>query len=139
MKYSLLILIALSFGFLQSCKNKKPSVVKVFVRSASNELVSGAKVIIIGDINSNPATMEYVDTVVTNESGFEYDATSDTLSVPTVVASTGIQISAFTAGRLVLTTTNGALTTDGDATYDTTTDTLTVPNLVATTSFVVES
>mgnify|MGYP000400619893 CR=1 FL=1 len=72
MKYSLLILIALSFGFLQSCKNKKPSVVKVFVRSASNELVSGAKVIIIGDINSNPATMEYVDTVVTNESGFAY-------------------------------------------------------------------
>ena len=73
--------------------------------------------------------------VITNESGFEYDATSDTLSVPTVVASTGIAISAFTAGRLVLTTTNGALTTDGDATYDTTTDTLTVPNLVATTSF----
>ena len=73
--------------------------------------------------------------VITNESGFEYDATSDTLSVPTVVASTGVQISAFSAGKVVITTTNGALTTDTDLTYDTTTDTLTVPNLVATTSF----
>ena len=65
-------LLILSIGFLQSCKNKNPSVVKVFVRSASNELVNGAKVVIIGDPSSNPPTMNYVDTVVTNESGFAY-------------------------------------------------------------------
>jgi hypothetical protein len=66
----LLLFVCLSVGFIQSCKNKEPSGVKIFVRSASNELVEGAKVIIIGDINSNPETLEYVDTLVTNESGF---------------------------------------------------------------------
>ncbi len=69
---ALLVLIVLSAGFLQSCKNKNPSVVKIFVRNASNELVEGAKVVIIGDPNSNPPTMEYVDTVITNGSGFSY-------------------------------------------------------------------
>ncbi len=73
LKFSaLLLLTILSIGVLQSCKNKNPSVVKIFVRSASNELVEGAKVVIIGDPNSNPPTMEYVDTVVTNGSGFAY-------------------------------------------------------------------
>jgi hypothetical protein len=67
---TLLVLIALSVGFLQACKNKNPSTIKIFVRSASNELVEGAKVVIIGDPSSNPATMEYVDTVITNGSGF---------------------------------------------------------------------
>jgi hypothetical protein len=43
---------------------------KIFVRSASNELQNGAKVVIIGDVNSNPATLPYVDTVLTNASGF---------------------------------------------------------------------
>lgn len=62
--------LVLSIGFLQSCKNKNPSVVKIFVRSASNELVEGAKVVIIGDLSSNPPTLEYVDTLVTNSSGF---------------------------------------------------------------------
>lgn len=65
-------LLILSIGFLHSCKNKNPSVIKIFVRSASNELVNGAKVVIIGDPSSNPATMNYVDTVLTNESGFAY-------------------------------------------------------------------
>ncbi|MFT5858244.1 MAG: hypothetical protein ACI865_000328 [Flavobacteriaceae bacterium] len=69
-KIGLLLFVCLSVGFIQSCKNKEPSGVKIFVRSASNELVEGAKVIIIGDINSNPETLEYVDTLVTNESGF---------------------------------------------------------------------
>ena len=55
--------------FFQSC-DKDPSIMKIFVRSASNELVEGAKVIIIGDVNSNPETLPYVDTVVTNGSGF---------------------------------------------------------------------
>ncbi len=55
---------------LSACKNDDPSVLKIFVRSASNELQNGAKVIIIGDVNSNPATLPYVDTVMTNASGF---------------------------------------------------------------------
>ena len=54
---------------LSSCK-KDPSILKVFVRSENNELVSNAKVVIIGDVNSDPATPEYVDTVQTNSSGF---------------------------------------------------------------------
>lgn len=62
----------LAIGFMQSCKNKNPSVIKIFVRSFNNELVEGAKVVIIGDPASNPPTMEYVDTVITNGSGFAY-------------------------------------------------------------------
>lgn len=68
----ILAIAILSIGFLNSCKNKNPSVVKIFVRSASNELVEGAKVVIIGNPNSNPPTMNYVDTVITNNSGFAY-------------------------------------------------------------------
>lgn len=71
-KKGLLLLMVMSIGLLQSCKNKNPSVIKVFVRSASNELVEGAKVIIVGDLSSNPPTQSYVDTVVTNSSGFAY-------------------------------------------------------------------
>ena len=71
-KLTILSLVVLSFGFLHSCKNDNPSVIKVFVRSASNELVPGAKVVIIGDVNSNTETFAYVDTVVTNGSGFAY-------------------------------------------------------------------
>jgi hypothetical protein len=71
-KIGILAMVVLSLGGLHSCKNKNPSVVKIFVRSASNELVAGAKVVIIGDVSSNPATLEYVDTVITNGSGFAY-------------------------------------------------------------------
>ena len=71
-KVGVLVMVLLSLGVLHSCKNKNPSVVKVFVRSSSNELVSGAKVIIIGDPSSSPATQEYIDTVITNGSGFAY-------------------------------------------------------------------
>jgi hypothetical protein len=71
-KVGVLAMVLLSLGVLHSCKNKNPSVVKVFVRSASNELMSGVKVIIIGDPSSNPATQEYIDTVITNGSGFAY-------------------------------------------------------------------
>ncbi len=56
---------------LSSCK-KDPSVLKVFVRSYNNELVKNAKVVIIADVNSDPPTPEYVDTVQTNSSGFAY-------------------------------------------------------------------
>jgi hypothetical protein len=83
-KLGLLAFVCLSIGFIQSCKNKEPSAIKIFVRSASNELVVGAKVVIIGDVNSNPPTNAYVDTVFTNESGFAvfemkayYDAAGD--------------------------------------------------------------
>jgi hypothetical protein len=57
---------------LNACKNDDPSVLKVFVRSSNNELMSNAKVIIIADVNSDPATPAYVDTVMTNSSGFAY-------------------------------------------------------------------
>lgn len=63
-------LFLLLFGLMTSCKNNDPSILKIFVRSGSNQLLSGAKVVIIGDINSDPATLEYVDTVFTNGSGF---------------------------------------------------------------------
>ena len=73
MKKLLIIgLLFVSLGLFTACKNDNPSVIKIFVRSASNELVEGAKVIIIGDVNSNPETMTWVDTVVTNNSGFAY-------------------------------------------------------------------
>lgn len=63
-------LLALSIGFLQSCKNKDPSVAKVYVRSANDQLVEGAQVVIIGDVDNETTTVEYVDTLLTNSSGF---------------------------------------------------------------------
>ncbi len=69
-KLGLLAVVCLSIGFMQSCKNKEPSAIKIFVRSASNQPVVGAKVVIIGDVNSNPPTNTYVDTLLTNTSGF---------------------------------------------------------------------
>lgn len=62
--------LALSIGFLQSCKNKDPSFAKVYVRSENDQLVEGAKVIIIGDVGNATATVAYVDTLLTNSSGF---------------------------------------------------------------------
>ena len=53
-----------------SCKSKDPAILKVFVRSSSNQLMNGAKVVIIGDQQSNPATLDFVDTSFTNSSGF---------------------------------------------------------------------
>ncbi|MFM7662422.1 MAG: hypothetical protein ACKO6A_07135 [Bacteroidota bacterium] len=53
-----------------SCEPNDPAILKVFVRSSTNQLVQGAKVIIIGDQQSNPPTQEYVDTTYTNSSGF---------------------------------------------------------------------
>ena len=54
---------------LTNCK-KEDSILKVFVRSASNQLINGAKVIVIGDQQSTPPTGAFVDTVFTNSSGF---------------------------------------------------------------------
>ena len=66
---AILLLIVLSVSLLQSCK-RDPSVLKVFVRSNSNQLEANAKVTIIGDVNSNPPTNAYVDTVMSNTTGF---------------------------------------------------------------------
>ena len=55
---------------LGGCEPKDPAIIKVFVRSSSNQLIDGAKVIIIGDQQSTPATLAYVDTTFTNSSGF---------------------------------------------------------------------
>lgn len=63
-------LVVLGFVVLGSCKSKDPAILKVFVRSSSNQLMSGAKVVIIGDQQSNPPTLPFVDTTFTNSSGF---------------------------------------------------------------------
>jgi hypothetical protein len=60
----------LMIASLSGCKNNDPSVLKIFVRSSSNELQKTAEVVIIGDPKSSPATLPYVDTLLTNASGF---------------------------------------------------------------------
>lgn len=94
-KAGFFVLLILAIGFTQSCKNKKESVVKIYVRSASNELIEGAKVVIIGDPSSNPATDAYVDTVITNGSGFAtfnvesyYDDASEDVAHFDIIAKT---------------------------------------------------
>lgn len=62
--------LAVMLIMVAACKKKDPSVLKVFVRSANNELITNAKVIIIADVDSDPPTPAYVDTVLTNTSGF---------------------------------------------------------------------
>ena len=62
-------MLAVSSIALQSCK-RDPSIMKIFVRSNSNQLESNAKVVIVGDVNSTPATKPYVDTLFTNSTGF---------------------------------------------------------------------
>jgi len=64
--FSVMLLL---FGFT-SCEPKDPAILKVFVRSSTNQLINGAKVIIVGDQQSNPPTQEFVDTSYTNSSGF---------------------------------------------------------------------
>jgi hypothetical protein len=71
MKTILTSFIALSLLFiLGGCEPTDPAIIKVFVRSSSNQLIDGAKVIIIADQQSTPATLAYVDTTFTNSSGF---------------------------------------------------------------------
>jgi hypothetical protein len=64
------VLLTVSIGFVQGCKNKNPSIAKIYTRSNSNELLNDVKVVIIGDVNSDPVTLAYVDTLMTNASGF---------------------------------------------------------------------
>jgi hypothetical protein len=70
MKKLFLIPICIGTLLLSSCEPKDPAILKVFVRTSTNSLVNTARVVIIGDQQSNPATMDFVDTVFTNSSGF---------------------------------------------------------------------
>jgi hypothetical protein len=70
MKKLLFIPICIGLLILSSCESKDPSILKVYVRTSSNGLVDNARVVVIGDQQSNPATMEFVDTIYTNSSGF---------------------------------------------------------------------
>lgn len=70
--FSLTLLVALAVGALGSCK-KDPSIARIYVKPAGVGLSEGIpdkKVIIIGDVDSNPETYPWVDTVITNQSGF---------------------------------------------------------------------
>lgn len=57
-------------GGATSCENTDPSVAKVYVRSANKQLVEGAQVVIIGDVQNPTETVEYVDTAFTNSAGY---------------------------------------------------------------------
>jgi len=70
MKKLLLLTILFSTLLMMSCRPKDPAILKVFVRSSTNQLVNGARVVVIGDQQSNPPTLEFVDTSYTNSSGF---------------------------------------------------------------------
>lgn len=65
-----LIIFLISLLIITGCASKDPAILKVFVRSSTNQLTNGAKIIVIGDQQSNPPTMEFVDTAFTNSSGF---------------------------------------------------------------------
>lgn len=65
-----LLFLGVTVFSLLGCEKKESAILKVFVRSATNQLISGARVIAIGDQQSNPPTLEYVDTAFTNSSGF---------------------------------------------------------------------
>ena len=69
-KIYLLAIVLFSLTIFFSCEPKDPAVLKVFVRSSTNQLIGGAKIVVIGDQQSNPATQDFVDTSFTNSSGF---------------------------------------------------------------------
>ena len=70
MKKLLFLPICIGLLILSSCESKDPSILKVYVRNSTNSLVDNARVVVIGDQQSNPATMDFVDTIYTNSSGF---------------------------------------------------------------------
>jgi hypothetical protein len=70
MKKILFLPICIGLLILSSCESKDPSILKVYVRTTSNGLVDNARVVVIGDQQSNPTTMDFVDTIYTNSSGF---------------------------------------------------------------------
>jgi hypothetical protein len=81
--------LGLMLSLFSGCENKDPSILKVFVRSSSNALVAGAKVVIVADVSSNPPTMAYVDTLYTNFSGFVTFDMDDFFTVAGPETSTG--------------------------------------------------
>jgi hypothetical protein len=95
MKKLLSISLTLALLLLVGCTKKEDAIIKVFVRSATNQLVYGAKVIVIGDLQSNPPTEAYVDTTYTNSSGFttfimkDYFKLAEDSSNPDVSKTTG--------------------------------------------------
>lgn len=62
------LLISLNV-LMSGCESKEPSILKVFVRDQNQDLLPKAKVIIIGDTKSNPPTIDYVDTLFTDNLG----------------------------------------------------------------------
>ena len=70
MKKLFLIPICIGALLLSSCEPRDPAILKVFVRTSTNSLVNNARVVVIGDQQSTPTTMDFVDTVFTNSSGF---------------------------------------------------------------------
>jgi hypothetical protein len=75
-KFLSLIIILLGAFSIVSCKKNKNeiSTLKVFVRDENDELITNARVIIIGDTKSEPATIDYVDTLFTDKQGVaEFD------------------------------------------------------------------
>ncbi|HLU87408.1 MAG TPA: hypothetical protein VKZ44_06605 [Taishania sp.] len=65
-----LLAVTATLLILGSCKEKDPSIAKIFVRSNSNELQADVRVVIIADVSKNESPVEYVDTLLTNNSGF---------------------------------------------------------------------
>ena len=91
MKKLLSISLTLLLLFIVGCKDDSPAILKVFVRSATNQLVYGAKVIIIADLQANPSEMtpNYVDTTYTNSSGFTTFILDDYFDNDAIIETTG--------------------------------------------------
>ena len=89
MKKLLSISLALALLLIVGCTDENPAILKVFVRSSTNQLVYGAKVIIIADLQSNPSQEEYVDTTYTNSSGFTTFVLDDYFNDVDVIETTG--------------------------------------------------
>lgn len=67
---SLFAVMMMGIILFSSCGEKDPSVAKVFVRNYNGQLISDATVILVGDKDSEPATLSFTDTLTTNASGF---------------------------------------------------------------------
>ena len=89
MKKLLSISLTLALLLIVGCTDENPAILKVFVRSSTNQLVYGAKVIIIADLQSNPSQEEYVDTTYTNSSGFTTFVLDDYFNDDDVIETTG--------------------------------------------------
>lgn len=66
--FSFLAITFFAMIVMVSCK-RDPSVLKVYVRSQSEQLLPGVRVIIAGDVTMGE-TKEYQDTVMTNSTGY---------------------------------------------------------------------